>query len=63
MLAALENLRGEFCFTVDVVDVDTDPQALARYDELVPVLAAGDTELCHYFLENAKVREYLTRFG
>ena len=63
MLAALESLRGEFVFEVAVVDVDTNPALEARYDELVPVLAAKDgAELCHYFLDVPKVREYLARF-
>lgn len=63
MLAALEAMRGESGlppFAVDVFDVDTDPALEARYDELVPVLADDEgRELCHYFLDAAKVREYL----
>ncbi|MDP1653105.1 MAG: glutaredoxin family protein [Rhodocyclaceae bacterium] len=59
MLAALETLRGEFSFEVTVVDVDTDPVLEERYDELVPVLTLGDAEICHYFLDVAKVREVL----
>ena len=62
MLAALEALHGEFSFAVDVVDVDADPALEAKYDELVPVLVADDGELCHYFLDVPKVREYLGRF-
>lgn len=63
MLAALDALRGEFAFKVDVVDVDADPALEARYDELVPVLAdEAGAELCHYFLDAPKVREYLGRF-
>lgn len=63
MLAALQALRGEAGmghFEIDVLDVDADPALAAKYDELVPVLAdAEDRELCHYFLDVAKVREYL----
>jgi thioredoxin reductase (NADPH) len=59
MLAALEALRGEFAFTVEVLDVDLDPALEARYDELVPVLEADGHELCHYFLDEDKVRAYL----
>lgn len=62
MLAALEALRGEFCFDVSVVDVDADPVLEAKYDERVPVLLAGGRELCHYFLDTPKVREYLGTF-
>ena len=60
MLAALDALRSEFGFTVDVVDVDADPALEAKYNELVPVLEADGRELCHYFLDVAKVREYLS---
>lgn len=63
MLAALEALRGEFLFDVAVLDVDADPVLDAKYDELVPVLVGMDgMELCHYFLDVPKVREYLARF-
>lgn len=59
MLAALETLRGEFEFELKVLDVDADPALLARYDELVPVLTAGEAELCRYFLDREAVRAYL----
>lgn len=59
MLAALQALRGEFEFELRVLDVDADPALLARYDELVPVLTAGEDELCHYFIDSAAVRAYL----
>ncbi len=60
MQAALELLRGEFGFELKVLDVDADPALLARYDERVPVLVAGELELCHYFLDGAAVRAYLS---
>lgn len=59
MEAALAPLAAEFGATVTVVDVDADPALEARYDELVPVLLHGETELCQYFLDEAKTREYL----
>ncbi len=62
MLAALNALRGEHAFEVEVRDVDTDPAWVERYDELVPVLLLDGVELCHYFLDTAKVREVLGRF-
>lgn len=62
MLAALEALRGEHSFSVEVIDVDSNPALEAKYDELVPVLEAEGRELCHYFLDVAKVREYLSGF-
>lgn len=66
MLAALESMRSEPGlprFEVTVTDVDGDPRLVAKYDELVPVLVdGGGRELCHYFLDTVKVREYLSAF-
>jgi thioredoxin reductase (NADPH) len=59
MEVALAPLAEEFGASVTVLDVDADPALEAKYDELVPVLLHGDTELCHYFLDEAKTREYL----
>ncbi len=59
MEVALRPLASEFGATITVLDVDADPALEAKYDELVPVLLHGDTELCHYFLDEAKTREYL----
>lgn len=61
MEMALRPLASEFGATITVLDVDADPALEAKYDELVPVLLHGDTELCHYFLDEAKTREYLTQ--
>lgn len=60
MEAALAPIAAEFGATVAVLDVDADPELERRYDELVPVLLHGDRELCHYFLDEPKVREYLS---
>jgi len=59
MLAALDLLRGEFGFAVDVVDVDSDAALEQRFGTLVPVLVHAGTELCHYRLDAGKVRAYL----
>lgn len=59
MEVALAPLLAEFGAVLKVVDVDADPLLEARYDELVPVLLHADTELCHYFLDVPKTREYL----
>ena len=52
MLRALEGMQGELHFTVEVIDVDSDPALEARYGEYVPVLVDSDgLEICHYFLD------------
>lgn len=65
MLEALQALSGEFPFTVELIDVDADETLVAQFDELVPVLFAQrngreSVQLCHYFLDEAKVRTFLT---
>lgn len=59
MEAAVVPLMAELGATLRIVDVDADPELEAKYDELVPVLLLGEDELCHYFLDAAKVREVL----
>jgi len=52
MQRALEGMQGELRFTVEVIDVDTDPALESRYGEYVPVLVDQDgREICHYFLD------------
>jgi len=64
MLAAMRALEqpGQ-AFEIDVIDVDADPALEARFNELVPVLYGelDQPELCHYFLDDAAVRAYITR--
>jgi hypothetical protein len=66
MLEALQTLSNEYPFTIDVVDVDTDEDLVARFDELVPVLfgkkdEAASEQICHYFFDEAKTRAFLAQ--
>jgi hypothetical protein len=56
-------LAGSSAFDLEVLDVDADPALEERYDELVPVLLHDGHELCHYFLDVSKVRDYLSKIG
>ena len=62
MMVALAPLREEFGFDIDIVDVDAENALEERFGELVPVLMHAETELCHYHLDAAKVRDYLAKF-
>ena len=61
MEVALAPLAAEFGAEVTVLDVDADDALEARWGELVPVLLHDDEALCHYFLDAAKVRDYLSQ--
>jgi glutaredoxin len=60
MHAALAPLLAEFGAQVEVVDIDADPALEARYNELVPVLVCEGVELCHYHLDEERVRAALS---
>ncbi|CAB3643312.1 glutaredoxin family protein [Paraburkholderia rhynchosiae] len=59
MRTALQPLLAEFGAQVEVVDVDSDPSLEARYNEVVPVLLCDGVELCHYRLDEVRVRRAL----
>jgi glutaredoxin-like protein DUF836 len=44
---------------LDEIDVDTDPALAARWGERVPVLLAGERELCHYRVDRAALATWL----
>jgi thioredoxin-like negative regulator of GroEL len=59
MWEALEELRADANFRLSWVDVDDDPDLARRYGDKVPVLAAGEREICHYFLEMPALNAFL----
>ena len=59
MALALERLRSVHGFSVTQVDIDTDSGLVQRYDTRVPVLAAGATDICYYFLDEQLLLEWL----
>lgn len=61
MIAALQDLQARFPFKLEVIDVDSDDDLIVRYGERVPVLVAGDEEICHYHLDPVALDAYLTK--
>jgi hypothetical protein len=59
MRDALAPLASAAGCAVEEIDVDADPALEARWGALVPVLLAGERELCHYRLEGARLAAYL----
>lgn len=62
MEEALRPIVDEFGISIEVLDVDAYPELETKYDELVPVLLHGELELCHYFLDVPKVRQYVREY-
>lgn len=65
MLEALQALSIDYPFTVETIDVDADETLVAQFDERVPVLFgrkdnASSVELCNFFLNEARTREFLS---
>ncbi len=66
MLDQLNAYADRYAFSVDVLDVDADPELLEKYDEWVPVLAgrkpsdsnAELQQICHYFLDETKLKAF-----
>lgn len=61
MLGQLQALQPEYGFELETVEIDDNPALEAAYGQLVPVLMHGETEICHYFLEVSKLRQYFSR--
>ncbi len=57
MLATLNDFSSELNFSVCLVDIDLNPDTRNKYNDLVPVLKLGNSEICHHFFD----REALTQ--
>jgi thioredoxin reductase (NADPH) len=62
MVERLQPIADEFGCEIEVLDVDEDEALEERWGLLVPVLLAGEDELCHYRLDVAAVRAYCRGF-
>lgn len=61
MARDLAAIQARLAFRVASVEIDGDPDLEARYGHKVPVLVGGDEEICHYFLDEPQLEEYLSR--
>ncbi|HFB7484683.1 TPA: glutaredoxin family protein [Neisseria gonorrhoeae] len=59
MRDALKPFQDEYGFGLEVVDVDENPVLEEKYNELIPVLLAGDEEICHWFLDEDRLKQFL----
>jgi Glutaredoxin-like domain (DUF836) len=51
MLEGLKNWQYRFNFKVKLIDIDQDSTLTERFAARIPLLAAGDVEICQYHLD------------
>jgi len=60
----MQNLLPEYLepagLSVDIVYIDNDSILQQEYGTLVPVLKAGQKEICHYFLDVKALQQYIS---
>ena len=59
LLQQLSLLQQDNAFNIIEIDVDTCSQLVKQYGSLVPVVTCGETQICHYFLDQAAVLQSL----
>ena len=59
MAAALASRLSELQITVNIVDVDTDAELKARFGWDVPLLFAGNSEICRHKFNPAALEAWL----
>ncbi|MBL8439408.1 MAG: glutaredoxin family protein [Zoogloeaceae bacterium] len=62
MEAAVAPIAAEFGVTIGTIDVDHHPELEAKWDEWVPVLLCDGEYVCHYHLDEARLRAHLAAF-
>ncbi len=63
MIIDLQKRQEQISFDFEVVDIETDPELRARFDDKVPVLMSlsDQKEICHYYLDLAALDDYLAK--
>ena len=59
----LSNYLKEAGLSFDVIYIDDDSILEEQYGTLVPVLKAGEREICHYFLDVKALQQYISEQG
>lgn len=60
MRVALKPWASRFDLVVEDVDIGGKPELEARYGWDIPVLLAGETEICRHFFDPKALQDWLT---
>lgn len=61
MQMALIPWQERLGFELHTVDIDSDAALMERFNTQVPVLMAGDEEICHYFFDEKALTSYFSQ--
>ena len=59
----LPSYLKEAGLSFDVIYIGDDSKLEEEYGSLVPVLKAGEKEICHYFLDVKALKQYISEQG
>lgn len=63
MAKLLPSYLAQAGLTFTTIYIDGDAGLEKLYGTLVPVLKAGDHEICHYFLDTKALQQYISEQG
>ena len=63
MILDLQKRQEQVSFDFQVVDIDADPELVAKFNDKVPILMSlsDQKEVCHYHLDLAALDDYLAK--
>jgi len=61
MISDLNKLQAKHCFSIELVDVDSNASLLDKFGEFVPVLMGGNKEICHFHLDTKALDAYFAK--
>lgn len=63
MESQLPSYLDDAGLTLNIIYIDDSTVLEQQYGTLVPVLKAGDKEICHYFLDVKALQQYISELG
>ena len=59
MRESLDILQGEYSFSLEFRDIDSNTDWFDQYALKIPVLISGEDEICHYYLDMDAFQRHL----
>ena len=63
MLNGLKTWQEKYSFDIELINIDLEQELINRFAARIPVLAAGDTEICQYYLDNDSLNAFFTQLN